>query len=358
MEKGIVSKTYGSLYGIRPEGEPERELQGSLRGRLRLQKEEGKRLRQRHPLSIGDHVSFSFSNKGKNSHEALASVSIEEILPRENSLERFHRNRLHCLGANLKRAIVIVSLESPPPHFGFVDRFLCAAYLGNVRPWILFSKRDLYEKKHKGAGREDFFAYQIYKDLGYRIFWLNLEEKEDLEELKKEIYAGITIFLGQSGVGKSTLLNQLMGKDTQKINSVSASTGQGRHTSTNASLFFHASTNSCFIDTPGLREWGLRHYKFEEILSAFPEIRPAMKQCAFPDCSHQNSADSCAVRSILNRSREAGQLSEDKKEGSKAASLSADSKLLHPSRLHSLENILASLSPDTAKVRKNKNKRN
>ena len=342
METGIISKTYGSFYGVLSEKNLSKELRGSLRGRLRLRKKEEKKRRQRHLLAIGDRISFSFSNEGKD----LLNVSIEELFPRENSLERFHHNKLHCLGANLSRAAVLVSLESPPPHFGFVDRFLCQAYLGNVKAWIIFTKRDLYEEKYKGCKKEDFFAFRLYKELGYKVFWLNLKDHEDLKEIKKEIYGGTTLLLGQSGVGKSTLLNHLLGERVQRTAFVSAATGQGRHTSTNASLFFHSPSQSFFIDTPGLREWGLGHMERQKILAAFSEIRPSMQKCDFLDCMHQPSSHNCAVEALLAASREfAG-----REEREKQSKVPLD--LLHPSRLHSLESILASLSLKKGENRK------
>ena len=333
MQSGIISKTYGAFYTVLPEADPSRELQGSLRGRLRLRKKEERHRKQRHLLSIGDRVSFSFLDKEQKTDNVL----IEDVLSRSNSLERSFRHELHCLGANLSQAAILVSLESPAPHFGFVDRFLCAAHVGKVKPWIIFTKTDLYEKKKRGAQKEDFFGFQIYKNLGYTVFWLNLQKKEELQSLKKEINSGSTLLLGQSGVGKSTLLNQLIGKPIQKTAPVSTASGQGRHTSTNASLFFHPSSKAFFIDTPGLREWGLSHLKSENILAAFSEIRPLMPKCRFSNCIHQSSSLGCAVEDLLSASRQFA-----KKERAKQTEVPLG--IIHPSRLHSLENILASLA--------------
>lgn len=333
MQSGIISKTYGSFYTVLSETDPGRELLGSLRGRLRLRKnkEPHSNYRQRHLLSIGDRVSFSFSKRDSETH----SITIEDVFARSNSLERFHRHRIHCLGANLSRAVLLVSLASPAPHFGFVDRFLCAAHIGRVEPWIIFTKRDLYEKN--GSRRKDFLPFHIYKNLGYSVFWVNLKRQEELKDLKKNIYSGSTLFLGQSGVGKSTLLNQLLGKTIQKIAPVSLRRGHGRHTSSNASLFFHSSSKALLIDTPGLQEWGLGHLKRQGVLEAFSELRPFMQKCQFSDCTHQSSSLNCAVEDFLSSSQRQFSQKERRRQ------TKATTGIIYPSRLRSLENILASL---------------
>ncbi len=329
MQSGIVSKTYGRFYGIIPENNLEIEFQASMRGRLRLQKRRAspQEQRQRHILTIGDRVLFSCIDD----KVAPPTARIETIQKRENSLERSHSHEIHCLGANLSHAVIVLSLTLPVPHFGLLDRFLCAAYHGKVEPWIVFTKKDLFQKQ--GGKIKDFFPIQLYKSLGYPVFCINTLEKNEVYVLKKKLNFGCLLFVGQSGVGKSTLINQILDQDYQKTREISEATGHGKHTTTNGCLFILPKTKAMLIDTPGLREWGLFHISKRDILSSFPEIHPRTLQCHFSDCTHDVNSVDCAVQELLTKNKyhldqkDYGHLIEQK-------------ECLHPSRLHSIETIL------------------
>ena len=297
MQAGIVSKLYGTCYGIRPEVDMKTELQGYLRGRLRLRKAKEEYHKQRHLLAIGDRISFS------QSASPVKKVWIEDVFERKNSLQRSSPHQIHCLGANVSRAVMVISMSTPNPHFGFLDRFLCAAFAGGVEPWIVFSKVDLLTKDKKSQGLR--FLMQFYKSLGYTVFCLNLLSERDILQLKSRLNSGTTLLLGQSGVGKSTLINQILGQKLQKTQAVSLTTRQGKHTTTNACLYVSPTSQNAFlIDTPGLREWGLCHLQRKIIFDAFTEVRAHAKNCLFSDCFHQSNSIDCAVKKLLAESRQ------------------------------------------------------
>ncbi len=345
MQPGIISKTYGTVYGVIPENQPRIEYLATLRGRLRLRLRhlynKKKFSHHRHLLTIGDRVLFSQS-EGTKQGPGTTNYFIEDVLERRNAIERSSRHQTHCLGANVERVLIVVSMVEPLPHFGFLDRFLCAAYAGGLEAWIVFSKIDLLHQKKqetKLSPRTKVLVKLetfpgLYESLGYTVFVLNLLAKPEVDRLKEKLGLGTTLIIGQSGVGKSTLLNHFLGREAQQTNVTSPSTGQGRHTTTNSSLFVCPITDAFFIDTPGLREWGLYSLEDHLVMQAFPEIRNYMAEvpCRFSDCTHTPTSQGCSLHQFFGLSSK----SKVEKEAD------AVSGFIHPSRLWSLQSILAS----------------
>ncbi len=270
--------------------ERDREIRARLRGKLRLEKARPEHHRMRNLIMVGDHVHYRLEDSG----EAL----IEAVVPRKNDLCRASPSEIQALGANLDRALLVVSLTNPPPRYHFVDRFLASCHAGAVEAQILFTKPDMLENSQ--AKKEAEGMIDLYKNLGYSVYsfdLLNQQPVSEKERLWTALKEGVTILAGQSGTGKSTLLNLLAGSALQRIGELSVHK-KGRHTTTNSCLI--VSGNAMFIDTPGVKEWGLAHLTRRDIVDSFPEISAVSDDCQYADCEHMPDSRGCAVHTLFN----------------------------------------------------------
>ncbi len=349
--RAVVSRIFGAYYDLLPLPELEPELRGRLRGRLRLEdrsEDTSSRrpgedaMRRRHLLIVGDHVDYSLD--AKQEHGAI----VEELCERENVVYRAQGHELHSLGANLDRAVAVISLARPAPRWGFLDRFLASCAGGGVEAHIVFSKID-------AVAEEDLPDIErmidLYRRLGYGVYVLNLLAPEQHNGEVARITAitrkGVTMLAGQSGTGKSTLLNLLLGTEVQETGEVSDSTGKGRHTTTNSRLFVHTNRTALFIDTPGVKDWGVQHIGREDLLAGYPELQPAFEDCEFRDCLHESDSRGCAVQAVLQKSREFYreyyEKIEDIEDDPNIAVPAHEPGTVHPERLRSLEAMIDSL---------------
>ncbi len=291
-EAGTISGAFGAYYAVRtPAGEAE--LIGQLRGRIRRQEKKYGDGQLRHPAMVGDHVVFTRdpTDPGR--------VSIDEILPRHNALCRASGQEVHALGANLDRAVLLVGLLFPTTPLRFVDRFLVSCHAGGVPAVLVFSKADLAE------GETTREIVELYRELGYPVFALDLVHREPADaygDLVALLSGGTSLFAGNSGTGKSTLLNQLLGEELQKTAEISHSSLKGKHTTTNPRLF-PAPNGGRYIDTPGIKEWGVLHLTRQEIFAGFPELEPLAAECRFPTCEHKPGDRTCAVQRRIRECR-------------------------------------------------------
>jgi ribosome biogenesis GTPase / thiamine phosphate phosphatase len=340
IHKGIISGVYGAYYSIypldqdvRPDQDSEsKEILARLRGRIRIgvgsQKGNSssnrkssseavswasqyrmEQMKSRHPVITGDQALFTLERTGDSGKtEAL----IQEILPREHTIIRSIDFTEHALGTNLSRALLVVSIKDPPPKMNFIDRFLASAHYDNVESHIVFTKTDLLDTLPDDEQEYVQFLINIYKSLGYPVYELGLGtssandifsdiHKENFIKLSEAVRTGITLFTGNSGAGKSTLLNALAGEDLQKTSSISQSSKKGRHTTTNPVLVPREEGLYFFIDTPGVKEWGIQHLDKNDILAAFPEIEPSLGECKFTNCDHSEGVLGCAVRETIEK---------------------------------------------------------
>ena len=365
MPSAIVSRIYGAYYDLRPLPELEPEFAGRLRGKLRLasrttghksaREPYGEGMRTRHLLIVGDRVEYTSqakaSGRGRSGeHGRKNTVAIEALEERRNAVYRSTASELHALGANLDRAIALISLSQPKPRWGFLDRFLAACHAGGVTAHIAFTKTDLVADED----REDIRRMlELYRDgLGYAVSELNLIEADSpaLESLRAQLASGVSLLAGQSGTGKSTLMNRLLGGSVQKTGSISESTGKGRHTTTNSRLMLSQDRRMLLIDTPGVKEWGVQHLSPLEILESFPEISAVSGECRFRQCSHQPEQDGCAVQKLLEDSRQQHADYYAKidsiEDDPTVAVPPATPGVIHPERLRSLLAMLDSLQYD------------
>lgn len=226
---------------------------------------------------------------------------IEVRLDRTSLLQRpDNYNQLKPVAANIDRIVIVVAVE-PTPHRGLIDRYLVAAETVQIRPALLFNKMDLLTNEN----RSDIDAMmKEYAALGYEVLTTSAHEPGSAgDTLLPFLRNHTSILVGQSGVGKSSLIQSILGDQSIRIGPLSENTRKGTHTTTTARLF-HIPGGGDIIDSPGIREFGLWHISDMELLEGFIEFRPFLGLCRFRDCRHDSEPD-CA----LNKALEDGHLS-------------------------------------------------
>ncbi len=200
---------------------------------------------------------------------------------------------LKTVAANID-CILIVVAPYPEPHANLIDRYLVAAETQNIRPIILLNKIDRVDEDN----REKIEALiQPYQALGYDVLRTSANDAESLSELRGFLVNRTCVFVGQSGVGKSSLINALLPDVQTRVGELSELTQKGRHTTTTAYLF-HFPQGGHLIDSPGIREFGLWHMSRNQLLNGFIEFRPFIGHCRFRDCYHDQEPG-CAIQQAI-----------------------------------------------------------
>ncbi|AZG97295.1 small ribosomal subunit biogenesis GTPase RsgA [Proteus mirabilis] len=201
------------------------------------------------------------------------------------------------IAANIDQ-IIIVSAILPELSLNIIDRYLVACETLNIEPLIVLNKVDMLDAESRAMVSE---WMQIYKDIGYRVLEVSSYTKEGLEALTQALIGRISIFAGQSGVGKSSLLNTLLPtmEESILVNQVSDNSGLGQHTTT-ASRLYHFPLGGDVIDSPGVREFGLWHLTPEQVTKGFIEFRPFLGGCKFRDCKH-NDDPGCLITEAVDK---------------------------------------------------------
>ena len=215
---------------------------------------------------------------------------IEAIQPRSSLLYRSNEIRQKLIAANVDQLVIVVATE---PAFSdeLIARALVAAESEEIEPLIVLNKCDLTDKVAAARRRLSVLA-----GLGYRV--LELSALEHAEDLRPCLAHRTSVLVGQSGMGKSTLVNALLPEAKAATREISLALDSGKHTTTHATLY-HLDADSHLIDSPGLQEFGLGHLERQEIEFAFPEFRPYLGQCRFRDCLHNREPD-CALIAAVN----------------------------------------------------------
>ena len=257
----------------------------TARGKLRLLN-----IKHTNPISVGDYVKFIKSQE-------KFKGEITKIFHRKNYIIRRSVNlskETHVLASNLDQAILVITLKRPKTYFEFIDRFLITANAYQIPTLIVFSKSDTYLKDEL---EEIEMIRKIYTNLNINCLLISCHKKKDISKILGLIKNKTTLFSGNSGVGKSTLINFLNPKLNLKTQSVSKSTNKGQHTTTFAQMY-DIDQNTRVIDSPGIKGFGLVDMKRNEIYRYFPELLEASKNCRFKNCIHIDEPE-CEVKKRL-----------------------------------------------------------
>jgi ribosome biogenesis GTPase len=232
-------------------------------------------------LACGDNVEIKLTGPS----EAV----IEKFLPRTSLLYRSDEYRRKLLAANVSQIIIVLAAK-PSYYPDLLDRCLVAAEAENIRPLILLNKADLPETA------EALEKLKLYEQLGYAV--LPLCGKQDITPLLPWLQDQTSVLVGQSGMGKSTLVNTLLPAAQAHTREISQALDSGKHTTTAARLY-HLNSSSHLIDSPGLQEFGLAHVTPDQIEYAFVEFRPYLGKCRFNNCKHLSEPD-CALHAAVS----------------------------------------------------------
>lgn len=221
---------------------------------------------------------------------------VEAVLPRTTLLSRPNNfGELKPVAANIDTLVITIAPE-PTPFANLIDRYLVAAEALEIRPVLLLNKTDLINDSNREQLANMLDEYRL---LGYQVIEASTHSEEGLEQLTDYLNDKISIFVGQSGVGKSSLINQLLPGTDIKTGALSAATQKGTHTTTTARLY-HFTQGGDLIDSPGIREFGLWHIDKDQLLEGFIEFRPHIGHCRFRDCQHEKEPG-CAILEALEK---------------------------------------------------------
>ncbi|TPE52010.1 small ribosomal subunit biogenesis GTPase RsgA [Maribrevibacterium harenarium] len=202
--------------------------------------------------------------------------------------------RLKPVAANIDYIVVVVATE-PEAHANLIDRYLVAAETVDIEPVILLNKSDLLTEAHQNTLIP---LLDSYRQLGYRVLHTSTTNDQGMAELLTFLSGKISVFVGQSGVGKSSLINTLLPDENINVGELSTKRRKGTHTTTTARLF-HMPCGGDLIDSPGIREFGLWHISEQELLEGFRELREHIGYCRFRDCQHEKEPG-CAILAALD----------------------------------------------------------
>jgi ribosome biogenesis GTPase / thiamine phosphate phosphatase len=284
--KGRVLKSTGSWYMVETGS-------GMVKSRLRGKFKQDD-LKLTNPIAVGDWVDLDLE-------ENQETGVIHDIVLRDNYIIRKSTRKQHfshILASNLDQAFLIITVRDPRTSLGFIDRFLVSTESFRIPAFILVNKMDAIRKE------KDFEYLQtireIYEPLGYPVIEISALSREEVTEKLASFLAGKTTLLaGHSGVGKSTLLNQLVPSANQATRAVSGFTSKGVHTTTFAEMF-PIGNGGYLIDTPGIKEFGILDVDNQELSHYFVELRGYLGQCKYNNCQHVNEPG-CKVLEMLEQ---------------------------------------------------------
>ncbi len=276
--KGLVIKNTGSWYTVRTDDGST--IESKIKGNFRL-----KGIRSTNPVAVGDHVEIVTNQEG--------TAFITAIDDRRNYIIRKSQNlskQSHILAANVDQAFLIVTVSHPQTSTTFIDRFLASAEAYSVPVVLVFNKCDILNEEEKHYQK---MMMELYRTIGYDCFEIAAKSGEGVDELRKILPGKITLLSGNSGVGKSTLINQILPGANLRTAEISDAHDTGMHTTTFSEML-EIPGGGYIIDTPGIKGFGTFDMEPTELTSYFREIFNFSKDCRFNNCTHTHEPG-CAV---------------------------------------------------------------
>ena len=280
--KGFVIKNTGSWYSVKTDDG--KVVECKIKGNFRL-----KGIRSTNPVAVGDHVEIALKQEG--------TAFITHIDERRNYIIRKSQNlskQSHIIAANVDQAFLIVTVNYPQTSTTFIDRFLASAEAYSVPVVLVFNKRDILSDDERHYQQS---MVHLYETIGYECREISAATGEGVEGLHKLLKGKITLLSGNSGVGKSTLINQILPEANLRTAEISDAHNTGMHTTTFSEML-ELPEGGYIIDTPGIKGFGTFDMEPEELTSYFREIFHFSKDCKFSNCTHTHEPG-CAVLKAL-----------------------------------------------------------
>ena len=286
MTQGIVIKSTGSWYTVKTDDGAE--IDCKVKGRFRLQG-----IRSTNPVSVGDRVHITVADDG--------AAFITRVDDRRNYIIRRASNlskESHIIAANIDAAVLVVTVEHPRTNLVFIDRFLATAEAYNIPVYIAINKCDIYNEDEMELA---LGIQHLYRTIGYETHLISAHNGEGLDNLSQYITGKLTLFSGNSGVGKSSLINRLIPGLDLKTAALSAQHDTGMHTTTYSQMF-PLPQGGYIIDTPGIKGFGTIDFDPATVAHYFPEIFSISHNCRINNCTHRNEPG-CAVLQAIDEHR-------------------------------------------------------
>ncbi|BDX37561.1 putative ribosome biogenesis GTPase RsgA 2 [Tenuifilaceae bacterium CYCD] len=284
METGLVLKTTGSHYRVKiPNGNI---LDCTIRGKLRL-----KGVKTTNPITVGDYVRVE-----QNDQNSGVIIAVNErrnyIIRKSTNLSR----ESHIIAANLDQAVLVITIDFPETQLGFIDRYLVTAEAYSVPAVLVFNKVDLLNDA--GIDKLNQFI-SIYEPIGYRCLMVSAQTGYNMNPFKELIQNKTSLISGNSGVGKSTLVNIVEPMLKLRTNDISSAHLTGKHTTTFSEMF-ELSFGGYIIDTPGIKGFGLIDIEKDELYHFFPEIFKLSSSCKYYNCTHVHEPGCAVIEAAKN----------------------------------------------------------